>query len=239
MAYVIKSSTRKAGNLLAIAGQELSWQDDISRIVQGPVAVSKINELYQAANEARFPHRHYVQIEIRKYFEFFSPPDTYGWYIKDTHSLSNWRTADSYRRPGHELCTAGHVPVTWLYQSDRGVNLLGVMTGWARDEALSELARIGGQPAEYVEVLVQPVWVKKKKSTPLPPKPPEPKIPLGPLSSSLGENWKGMRPVKVVDRRGGLVEREQRTYVPPPTQERRQQPDDWAKRYIMTWGLIS
>ena len=119
----------------------------------------------------RFPRDDLVQLGVCDYLDRFSQQGKYGLYVRDTNSLFKGRSAD-YKRPGHDLFRDGHVPVTWLYEACPTAavhkNLLGVLTVATWKVALTELARMAGGVPDRIEVVVQPVWLRKKIAPPPP-----------------------------------------------------------------------
>jgi hypothetical protein len=141
------------------------------------------------------------------------------WFARDTNSLIS--PPRHYKRPGHDLCVPGHIPVTWLYRSWAASNALGLLTVEVCGKTLAELTEVAGCSPQYIQVRVQTVRFKKKVE-PAEPKVIEdrPRIPLGPIATA----WAQRRA-------------EAREARPPAVANEKPPEERFEERVMMSWGL--
>lgn len=81
-------------------------------------------------------------------------------YGYDEATVARSKSGTSYKRPGHDLCREGHVPIVWGYEGQDGYSMHASPPAAIVKSALSELEQRGGSKPTQVEVTVQMIWLK-------------------------------------------------------------------------------
>ena len=125
--------------------------------------MNKFSAAFDAVALACIPDRRLVKIEVGDYLSTWPSRDRYDLRLKDTNRARHkgWRTADSYKVPGADLCPPGHVPVAWLYipMANPPTSAMGILTRDALDKVLAELCRNSDAPLNDVAVHVRPIML--------------------------------------------------------------------------------
>jgi hypothetical protein len=147
----------------------------VSGVFETEVILQKLREVHSACS----PDRQFVRIKVVDFYASWSRDDTFPWYALDTNqhgygydpqgnrfrTNARQKSGGSYKRPGHDLCVEGHVPLIWGYKGQDGYAMYGSLPGAIVKAALSELEALRGGKPEKIEVRVQMVRLRPDEWT--------------------------------------------------------------------------
>lgn len=130
-----------------------------------------LRKTFRQVHDACFPDTGFIRMKLADFYTDGSPGFT--WNANDTNrhgydrygrTAGRLKSGSSYKRPGHDLCIDGHVPIVWgsTGADPFGKSMHASLPSGAVRSALAELESMHGRKPKQIEVKVQMVQFTTK-----------------------------------------------------------------------------